>query len=358
MRELTLSDLEMLEIGSGILGTGGGGDPYIGKLMAKEQLLRGKSITLISADEIENNSEILPVAMMGAPVIMIEKIPSGNEVMKSLNYYEHVLGKKVNYVTPIEIGGVNSTIPLVVSALTGKPVLDGDGEGRAFPELQMVTFHLGGVDASPVAMFDERGNNNIVIASDNLWAEKIARAVTVRFGGSAYISLYHMTANVYKKWAVKNTITKCIDIGIALSDAKKSGGNRLDRLLDETDGTHIFTGKIVEIQRRVEKGFARGSTIIEGSEDFRGKKMKIEFQNENLIAELDGRVIATVPDLITIIDIDSSLAITTEHLKYGFRVNVIAMKCDEKWRTNKGLEIVGPKYFGYSVEYKPIEALI
>lgn len=358
LKDLTIKDIEMIEIGAGILGTGGGGDPYIGKLMAREQILRGRKITLISPDEVDNESQILPVAMMGAPVIMIEKLPGGKEVIKALDYYEKNLNKKVDYIAPIEIGGVNSTIPLVVSAITGKPVLDGDGEGRAFPELQMVTFHLGDINASPIAMFDERGNNNIVIATDNIWGERIARSVTVRFGGSAYIALYHMNGKNFKKWAVRDTISKCIMIGESLEDAKKTGKNRLDVLLDVTNGRHIFTGKIIEIQRRVEKGFAKGSAIIEGTGDYTRRQMKIDFQNENLIAAIDGEVITSVPDLITIIDSESTLAITTEHLKYGFRVNVIVMKCDDKWRTEKGLRTVGPRYFGYDIDYKPMEELL
>lgn len=358
MEKITLDKLELLEIGAAILGTGGGGDPYIGKLMAREQLLRGKTIELITPDEADTDGEVLPVAMMGAPVIMIEKVPGGKEVVKSLRFFEENLNRRVDYIAPIEIGGVNSTIPLAVAAATGKPVLDGDGEGRAFPELQMVTFHLGGIEASPVAMFDERGNNNIVVATDNLWAEKIARSVTVRFGGSAYIALYHMKVSDFRKWSVQNTITRCIEIGEAVTEARKLGKNRIDALLEETGGMHIFSGKIVEVQRRVEKGFARGSMVIEGTDQFSGEKMMVDFQNENLIAKIDGRVVASVPDLITVLDSESSLAITTEHLKYGYRVNVLAMKCDSKWRTEKGLETVGPKYFGYDMEYKPVEELI
>lgn len=98
--------------------------------------------------------------------------------------------------------------------------------------------------------------------------------------------------------------------------------------------------------------------IIEGTNDFSGRNMNIDFQNENLIAMVDGEVVATVPDLITVLDSESSLAITTEHLKYGYRVDVIAMKCDSKWRTERGLETVGPKYFGYDITYKPVEELI
>lgn len=357
MEKITLDKLESLEIGTAILGTGGGGDPYIGKLMAREQLLRGKTIELISVDEADDDGEILPVAMMGAPVIMIEKVPGGKEVFRSLKFYEESLNRKADYVSPIEIGGVNATIPLAVAAATEKPVIDGDGMGRAFPELQMVTFHLGGIEASPVAMFDERGNNNLVMASSNSWAERIARTVTVRFGGSAYIALYHMKVPDFKKWGVRNTITKSIEIGDAVRNAKKQGKSRIDAILDETGGVHIFSGKIVEVQRWVDKGFSRGSMLIEGTGQYTGENMSIDFQNENLIARIGDRVRASVPDLISVLDSETSLAITTEHLKYGFKVNVIAMKCDKMWRTEKGLETVGPRYFGYDVDYKPLEEL-
>lgn len=36
-----------------------------------------------------------------------------------------------------EVGGANSFEPLVVGAKVGLPVLDADGMGRAFPELQV-----------------------------------------------------------------------------------------------------------------------------------------------------------------------------------------------------------------------------
>ena len=53
---------------------------------------------------------------------------------------------------PIEIGGINSTIPLVVGALLNIPVVDADGMGRAFPELQMETFGVYGVSGTPMVI--------------------------------------------------------------------------------------------------------------------------------------------------------------------------------------------------------------
>jgi len=42
--------------------------------------------------------------------------------------------------------------------------------------------------------------------------------------------------------------------------------------------------------------------------------------------------------------------------RYGFRVTLLAIPCDPRWRTPAGLALVGPGYFGYDVEYTPAEA--
>ena len=54
-------------------------------------------------------------------------------------------------------------------------------------------------------------------------------------------------------------------------------------------------------------------------------------------------------------DAENGGPITTEELRYGFRVTVIATPCDARWRTPAGLELAGPRYFGYDVDYVPVE---
>ncbi|MGN6032952.1 MAG: S-methyl thiohydantoin desulfurase domain-containing protein, partial [Thermomicrobiales bacterium] len=66
-------------------------------------------------------------------------------------------------------------------------------------------------------------------------------------------------------------------------------------------------------------------------------------------------VLVTVPDLITMLDAETGEPITTEDLRYGFRVVVIGIPCDGRWRSAAGLELVGPGYFGYDVPYVPVE---
>ncbi|MEM1605010.1 MAG: DUF917 domain-containing protein [Fervidicoccaceae archaeon] len=353
--QLRPDDIRDLALGAAVLGTGGGGDPYIGMLMALQALERGKKIEVVSLDHAGDNDLVIPVAGMGTPTVMIEKIPNGREALYALKLLESHYGKQVDYITPIEEGGINSTIPLVVAAERDKPVLDGDGMGRAFPELQMVTFHLVGVKATPMAMADEKGNAVLLDTVDNYWAEKIARVVTVRMGGTAWIAIYPMTGRKYREGAVNRSITYAIEIGRTLREAKKMGANPIDALLDITRGYLLFEGKIVDVARYNIGGFARGEARLEGLDSFRGKSMIVKFQNENLVALVNGEVVASVPDLIVILDKETVRPITTERLRYGLRVIVVGIPCDPKWRTPKGLETVGPRYFGYDIDYVPIE---
>ena len=71
--------------------------------------------------------------------------------------------------------------------------------------------------------------------------------------------------------------------------------------------------------------------------------------------QLDGKILATVPDLITMVDIDTLLPITNEEVRYGKRIMVLGLPANEKWRTEAGIKLVGPRYFKYDVDYIPIE---
>ncbi len=352
---LSRQDIEDIAVGAAVLGTGGGGDPYLGKLMALQVLEKGKKIILVDPRDVDNNSFIIAPAFMGTPVTMFEKLPSGLESVKVVHMLEEYFGRKADFLTPIEAGGLNSTIPLYVGAVSERILVDGDGMGRAFPELQMVTFHLYGVKATPMALADEKGNGVILDTVDNFWAEKIARTITIRVGGWASIAIYPMNGRVYKEAVVANTISKAAEIGRAIRESKKHGRNPVDAVLDVTRGYRLFEGKIVDVSRWIRAGFAKGEVVIEGLNEYKGKKMKIQFQNENLVAILDGEVVASVPDLISILDLETAEPITTERLRYGYRVVVVGIPCDPKWRTPKALEVVGPRYFGYDIDYVPIE---
>src|SRR6202142_4558611 len=152
IRKIDVADLDDIAVGGAILGTGGGGDPYIGKLMAQEAIRRHGKVRLVDVDGLDDDALIAPVCMMGAPTVMTEKLPQGEEIVVALRKLEKFLGRKVDGLLCGEAGGINSTTPFVAAAATGLPLIDGDGMGRAFPELQMTTFGMYGVSATPMVL--------------------------------------------------------------------------------------------------------------------------------------------------------------------------------------------------------------
>ncbi|MDQ0218666.1 DUF917 family protein [Peribacillus cavernae] len=130
MRKLGKQEIEDIAVGAALLGTGGGGDPYIGKLMALQAIEEHGEITLLNADEVPDDALVVPSAMMGAPTVMLEKAPSGEEAINAFKNLESYLGKEIFATMPIEAGGLNSMLPLALAATLGLPVVDADGMGR------------------------------------------------------------------------------------------------------------------------------------------------------------------------------------------------------------------------------------
>ncbi|MEM3108198.1 MAG: DUF917 domain-containing protein [Candidatus Bathyarchaeia archaeon] len=355
MRLLDESSVEDLAVGAAILGTGGGGDPYIGKLMAVDAIKECGPVELVDPYEVPDDALIIPTAMMGAPTVLVEKLPGGGEVFQTFKALERRLGRDAYATISAEAGGVNSTIPIAVAARLRIPLVDADGMGRAFPEIQMVTFHLHGISATPMAMADEKGNSVLLDTVDDFWTERISRAVTIVMGGSSLISLYPMYGRDVKEAAVHGTITLAERIGKAVRESLREKRSPVQEVLKLTNGYMLFKGKIVDVERRTVAGFARGEAVLEGLEEYKGSSLRIRFQNENLVAIRDGEIVASVPDLITVLEVETGLPVTTEALRYGYRTVVIGMPCNEKWRTEEALKVVGPKYFGYDIEYIPIE---
>lgn len=354
-RTIGVQEVDDIALGAAVLGTGGGGDPYIGRLMATQAIQDHGPVELVTVDEMGDDEWSVSVAMMGAPTVMVEKMPGGGEAEHAFTAVQSYLGKPIQYIYSIEAGGINSTIPIALAARLRKPLLDLDGMGRAFPEIQMVTHNLFGVTATPFTMADEKGNSAVLATIDNRWMETFARSIAVNMGASAHIAAYAASGRQQREAAVFGTMTLAETIGRGIREARGAHGDPVARICAITGGQVVFHGKIVDVQRRTVAGFARGEALLEGIAGDLGHKMSIEFQNENLVATRGGAILVSVPDLITMVEEDTGEPITTEGLRYGFRVKVVAMPSHPHWRTPAALKVVGPRYFGYEVDFVPVE---
>ena len=346
-RLITEADLDDIAVGAAILGTGGGGDPHIGRLLAHAAVRAHGPVRLVGLDTVPDDAVTMVVAMMGAPTVMLEKVPSAEQASRAVEALAAYLGRTPTHLACAEAGGVNALVPVVAAAQLGLPLIDADGMGRAFPELQMVMPTLYGIGATPMSIADEKGNSGVFATIDNHWAERLARSATIDMGCSAMISLFPMNGEQARKALVPGTLSLCAELGRLVREERAAHRDPVAAVTERLGGVELFHGKVVDVSRRIEGGFARGEAVLDGLGGCTGERMELRFQNENLVAERDGTVVASVPDLICVLDAEAGTAITTETLRYGQRVRVIAAPCDPRWHTPEGIELVGPRYFGY-----------
>jgi DUF917 family protein len=273
--------------------------------------------------------------------------------MNAFRQLEKVLGRKIDAVLCGEAGGINSTTPFVVAAASGLPLVDGDGMGRAYPELQMETFTLHGVSATPMVLCDDKGNSLVLETVSNGWTERLARAATVEMGGSALLAFYPMSGEVAKKAVVRGTLSLCVNLGRTLRETRTAHADPVAAITRLLGASIIFHGRVKDVDRRTIGGFARGSARFDGLDDWKGHGFRLDFQNEFLMAERDGKIICTTPDLITLLEAETGAPVTADSLRYGLRLVALAFPCNPQWQTPAGIALVGPRYFGYDTDYKP-----
>ncbi len=354
LREVTLDDIRPIAIGAGILGTGGGGNPYLGGLHLASVIRAKGPQAIIDAFDLADDDLCCVVGSIGAPTVSIEKLPEGTEMMRAIRELEAHIGRRFDAVAIAEIGGANSMQPLIGGLQAGIPTVDSDSMGRAFPEIQMSSFLFDTcATAAPLAMVDVADNAALIPAAvSDVWAEKLARNIAVSMGARAGLAGTIMTGAQVKAAGVHYTLSLAHRLGSKVIEAQERKSDVPAAVADELDGKVIFCGKITDVDRRVSKGFARGGVRFES---FSGADvLEIEFQNEFLIATINGEVVATVPDLICIVTEEEGEPVTTEVLRYGTRVAVIAAPAPAQLKSEVALEVVGPRAFGYDVEFLPL----
>ena len=357
-----ISEIRDIATGAAILGCGGGGDPEIGRLLAEEAIRTNGPVTLLDPDDLPEEAFVLASAMMGAPTVVIEKVPRGDEPLRAFRKVEAFLHRQADAVCSMECGGLNSTIPILVAAQARLPLLDGDGMGRAFPELQMETFSVYGVRGSPACVADEDGNTVLCETATDLDMEWLLRGVTIRMGGAAYLAHYPMSGADFRRTAVPRTLSLALSLGRAVGAARQGQKDPIEAVAGSFAGTAygpvraLFSGKVVDVERETRRGFALGRVEIARAGRGGGGdgRLRISFQNENLVAWDGDEVAATVPDLILVLDPETGRAITTERLHYGQRVVVLSVGAPAIMRTPQALRVWGPEAFGYQgMAYRP-----
>ncbi|KAJ9133670.1 Hydantoin utilization protein A [Pleurostoma richardsiae] len=385
---LSETDLGWLADGCYVLGCAGGGSPAPSLIQMRDIVRAGHRIRVIDQSALADDALIYWGGHMGSPAVSVERLQSIETVQAFEVLMEYLGHKSFDAVMGLEVGGANGMEPLLVgsSRFFDAPVVDADWMGRAYPTYWQTTLavHVPG-ELVPCAIDSGDGKSIVMTrAPDDEIVDRALRASCAEMGSRVGMAARPTRTEYVRRYGVLNTTSLAWRIGrsIARCEAAHNLPGVAAAIIEEAGGPEaakvLFRGKIVAVERRLFKGHSYGTVHIassgcgDGDEEdedpgervaplVSGGTLKIPFKNENIFAEHtaeDGttRILASVPDLIAVLDDGSGRALGVPEFKYGYRVTVLGITCSPRWtETPAGLEIGGPKAFGYDdIKYEPL----
>ncbi|KAJ7039546.1 hydantoinase/oxoprolinase [Mycena alexandri] len=329
---LSETDLFFIQEGCGVLGTGGGGNPYPAYLKTRQMLREGKVLRIVDHMSLADDAVLVRGGYMGSPSVGSERLMPGAAIMAAGQELARFCGI-TGYAATLcdEIGGSNGMQSLVMAGFYGIPAFDGDLMGRAYPKLNQV---LPGI-LVPAALCD--GDNNIILLTkvkNEHMVETLMRTVTTEMGSSAALCCPPLAVSDARDYGVPRTQSQAWRIGRAIAICRQTNNMKSvpEKILKLQNGVCLFIGKIINCSREVRAGFTWGEIRIAQllEEELEGQAtipvtatpgdyMVIPFQNENLCAYIekpDGtrKLAAIVPDLISVLDSQSGSNIGSQDL--------------------------------------------
>ncbi len=352
MRELSKQEVFDMIDGATIFGTGGGGDPSTVYDTLERLYEDGFKPKLVELSELNENDYVGSPYFVGSIAPQEDKIPNKKFdhtlIERAIKITREILNFDVKGLVASELGGGNTGVVIVVSALTGIPLINGDFMGRAGPELHQSTVNVCGKAMTPSVIITGDGNEVIVMKYSSIDSyEHLARSLSVISGGSAAVLDSILSKSEANKCYIKGTLQRCLDAGRARRIANEKGKDPIEEIIKLfSNGKIIFKGVVTKYTWKDDSGFLKGTVIVDGEGEYRGKKLENYIMNEHISSKIDGEYVVLPPDLIAFLNPESGAAITNTVLSEGMHVTVVTGTADDIWKTKKGLELFGPEHFG------------
>jgi DUF917 family protein len=371
----TLQDCEDFVHGLTFCGTGGGGgQPERGIQILAEQIQAGREIEVVDVTDLPGDAwTVMTAGMGGRPPaegpdqeelarlgleeVKYERGESLTAVIRELAEYA---GVEIAAIMPGELGSGNTPIPLVTALQMGVPSVDGDyAGGRAIPEIRQTLPEILGKSICPMAYLDRWGNVCIVKeAVSGTMVDRIGRMFALAgFGGIAFAG-YLMQAGEVGQFIEQGSLTRALAIGRARRTALEEGKDPACAMAQAAQGWVLFRG-VVQAAEWEDRGegymFGYGTNHFQGLEEYEGQSFRIWYKNENHISWLNGEPFVTSPDCMGVVDLKTGEALTNSAIAPHQSVAIVGWPGSAIQRTERGLEAIGPRYFGFNIDYVPIE---
>jgi len=363
------NDIDALLTGLAIYGTGGGGDPEWGRILLESDFAAGRVCELINPEDVPDDAFICSGGLMGS-VKALETLSYQDVVdaweddfvlLKAFRMMEQIKGRKLDYVIPFEVGGINTPVIMSLAARLGIPMINGDALGRSAPETNMTAFIGHGVSLYPMPLVDHKGNTVIVMDSDEpAYADEVGRFVVTKGGALGGNSHYPMTGSQLKKSCIPHTITSAVEIGKIVLGNKDN--NPVAAFNKHVGGELLFTGVITDVTGEDKGGFYLTNVAIDGAGGFDRKKARIVVKNESMVLWVEDKIKVIFPDNAYMLYTKTGEGIMSVNLAKGVEISIVGAPCHEILRacmeTEIGKKALGGVRYGHpEIEFKKIEEL-
>jgi DUF917 family protein len=343
---ITAGNVDALVAGVRLLGSGGGGDPTSFAKLLKRRLGPDR-IDLHTPDDLAGNW-VTPVGIVGSTSVFLEKLPSGRELTSAVEAVCRWAGVEANAVMGLEAGGLNGIAAMVASLDVGLPFLDADLMGRALPRLDQLSWAVEGLPITPCALCEPGGQVVIVDEATPQAVERTARAFVSETGGWAALALSPRAVPTAAPVSVLGSAARALSLGTA--HAGLDTPPTPESVEVALGGRVLATGRVREVTRYDRPGaFSRGSVTVVDSRS--GAVVRVEAENEFLLALVDGRPEASTPDLLCVLDRRTAHPLAADGVRVGDDTLVVVLP-GPPWWASRGhrLAAVGPAAYGLDTE--------
>jgi uncharacterized protein len=346
-RAVTAADVPALVRGADVLGSGGGGDARPAGLLFAHAVGTG-AVQLLDPDGATDHA-ISFVGMVGAASAFTEELPGGGEFARALRAVERWTGERATALASIEAAGLNGVTALATAVSCGLPVVDVDLCGRALPRLEQ--FSLAVVDgALPATALALPGGQVVVVeGGDGPRCERVVRAALAAEGGWAAMATAPVRRDSWSEVGPVRSTRRCLVLGARLEALGSTVSNA--EVTAALGARLLGAGRVLEVARRSGAGFGRGSACVRDQRT--SALLRLEMENEYLVAFEDGAPVATTPDPIVVLERRTARVVACDRIRRGDDVVVLQLPAAGFWarhRRSGVTERVAPRAFGLDVD--------
>jgi uncharacterized protein len=318
-QSLTPADIDAAIVGGMLLSAGGSGKGRVAKdrLFGEAAFALGP-VVLAPIGAMDAQATVLVATAVGAPGGG-KHLANPEYSVRAARQLLAAAGTQAGGAMPGHVPGIYAWL---VAAALGVPLIDAACNGRGHPTVKMGSL---GLSSRPEVRLFQAGvgdNVEITVNGNALVTSALLRAAAVQNGGLIMACRGPLDLGLIRSAGAIGAIGYQLGLGRAVLRAAPSGPAKLDAALQFTKGRLLVSGRVASNTVAYREGFDVGTVTVR---DPASREIKLGVCNEFMMAEADGRRVATFPDLMAAMDPHTGEVLAISELPEGTSVTLFAV---------------------------------